>query len=124
MEQFLVEHPTDRPSSTYTVSLTGNLDLSRKEELTQRFLPLANMDVAIIDLADVGYLDSTALGCLIGLKNRMIQNGKRGVVIVAGSRPTVKKIFQICGLDRVFAMYDSVTEAQQAIKAIPNGRTS
>jgi len=96
------------------VKLAGDLDFSRKPEL-QRLLGAAeNSDIAILDLQNVTYLDSSALSSFMSLKKHMVERGKAGVVRVAGASAPLLRIFQICGLDRVFELYDSASEAQQA----------
>ncbi len=59
-------------------------------------------DVAVIDLSQVTYLDSTAIHCLIQLKNRMIGRGHAGVVKLLCPRNHVRKVFELCDLNRLF----------------------
>jgi stage II sporulation protein AA (anti-sigma F factor antagonist) len=87
------------------VVLSGELDLSVRGSLSELLRPAEDADDAIIDLSGVTYLDSTALTCLIHVKNRLIQRGG-GKVYLAGLRPQVRRIFEITHLDRIFEIID------------------
>lgn len=66
-----------------TLSFLGDLDLRCKEELGQS-------------------VDSTILGCLAALRNRMLENGGLGIVrIVQPPSPLLKKL-SLCDLNAVF----------------------
>jgi len=63
----------------------------------------------IVDLDDVGFLDSTALGVLVGaLKRARMDNGE---VRIACAQPRVLKVFEITRLDSAFDLFDTVGEA-------------
>jgi anti-sigma B factor antagonist len=60
----------------------------------------------VLDLADVGFMDSTALGLLVSLHRRL---GDR--LVVAGARPVVQRLFEITKLVTVVRTADSVDTA-------------
>lgn len=62
----------------------------------------------VLDLADVTFMDSSALGALIAAAKRM---GPTGTIAVAGLAPPVAKLFSVTRMDRVFSMNASVHEA-------------
>lgn len=90
----------------YTVvSFSGELDLSDRDRLVEALRPLAEVKAPLVDLSGVTYLDSTVLGCLIGLNKRVRQRGHRLSVIV--SEPRILKIFAMTKLNAVFDIFES-----------------
>ncbi len=66
----------------------------------------------VVDLTDVSFMDSTALGVLVGrLKLIRAQSGSLRVVV---SQERVRRVFAITGLDKVFALHATVDEALAA----------
>lgn len=55
--------------------------------------------VVHVDLADVTYLDSAGLGVLAGAHNRLIQEGRR--LVIMNPRDAVYRVFEMTGLTRV-----------------------
>ncbi len=96
------------------VKLDGDLDFSRKAPITDLLAEADNADIAIIDLAGVTYIDSSCLSCLALHKKRMHENGTAGVLRIAGASESLRRIFEICGLDKTFELYPSVEDAQNA----------
>jgi anti-sigma B factor antagonist len=93
------------------VTASGELDLSTAPELRQ-FLRQTVADGArelIVDLSDVGFLDSTTLGVLIGARNRMLETG--GTISIICPNRSVLRIFQLAGLDQVFTIHQSLADA-------------
>ena len=84
------------------VTLRGEYDIARKDELNAALAAADRADLAVIDLEHVTYLDSTAIGALIALKKRMASNGRRGDIRIEGASPTILRVFKLCALDRVF----------------------
>jgi anti-sigma B factor antagonist len=63
----------------------------------------------VVDLDDVGFLDSTALGVLVGVLKRA--RSEDGDVRIVCTQPRVRKVFEITRLDSAFDLFDSVDEA-------------
>lgn len=108
--------------TSYVVRLEGDLDFSRKPELDALLSGAENADIAIVDLERVTYLDSSVLGSLMMLKKHMIEHGTAGVVRLAGANQSLRRIFSICGLDRVFELHESVVQAEGTHTANSTGR--
>lgn len=69
----------------------------------------------VADLRDVGFLDSTGLGVLVGrLKAVRMLEGQMRVVI---TNPHVLRNFKITGLDNIFAIDADVDSSVAAISA-------
>ncbi|MCZ7663427.1 MAG: STAS domain-containing protein [Thermoleophilia bacterium] len=66
----------------------------------------------IVDLTKVGFLDSTALGVLVGgLRSIRSEDGEMRLVM---DHPHVAKMFRITGFDGMFSIYSTVAEALAA----------
>jgi anti-sigma B factor antagonist len=63
----------------------------------------------VIDLLAVDFIESTGLGALIGGRRRA--HALKGSLRLVCTEQQMLKIFRITGLDKVFAIYDSVDEA-------------
>ena|SRR5438270_1853196 len=95
-----------------TIRLAGDIDFSRKVEIELLLAKANYVDVAVIDCTDAAYLDSSGMSCLAALKKRMQENGTAAVLRIAGANDSLRRVFQICGLDKMFELYDSLAEAQ------------
>jgi len=66
----------------------------------------------ILDLCDVTFMDSSALGALISAVKRL---GPTGTIAVASMAGPVAKLFFVTRMDRVFSVNATVTDAIKAI---------
>jgi anti-sigma B factor antagonist len=90
-------------------SLQGELDLYNAEEL-RHALRTAVDDGAkriVIDLTDVEFVDSTALGVLLEARARL----GPGSLKLARPRLETRRALEVSGLDRHLPVYDSVDQA-------------
>ena len=67
---------------------------------------------AVVDLEGVDFLDSTALGVLVGAHKRFVQAG--GGLVLVCTTPRILRVLEVTGLARVFAVHDSVASAVAA----------
>lgn len=94
------------------VSVTGELDVATAPDLRARLDEAidAGSTVVIADLLGVTFLDSTALGVLIGaLKKCQAAGGDLRIVI---AEPRLLKIFEITGLTELFSLFPTLAEAE------------
>lgn len=63
----------------------------------------------VVDLQDVTFMDSTALGVLVGRLKLVRAHG--GSLRLVSSQDRVLKVFAITGLDKVFQIFATVDEA-------------
>ena len=68
----------------------------------------------IIDLGDVGFMDSSALGALIAAVKKL---GPLGTIAVASMRTPVARLFAVTKMDRVFSVNATVSDAIQKLSA-------
>ena len=83
-----------------TVSFTGELDISRAEEVERELerVEAKNPSVIVFDLRSLDFLDSTGLRLLLSADSRARREGRR-VAIVPGPE-NVHRVFRITLLDR------------------------
>ncbi|MFG2041102.1 STAS domain-containing protein [Dactylosporangium sp. NPDC048998] len=67
----------------------------------------------VVDLSAVTFMDSVTLGVLIGAYNRARETGGGLAVVCTDER--VRRVFRITGLDKVFALFDTVEAAVAAL---------
>jgi anti-sigma B factor antagonist len=89
----------------------GEVDVYTAPQLRERLTALveAGDRRVIVDLTKVEFLDSTGLGVLVGALRRL--RVVDGELILVCPQEKLLKIFRITGLDRVFALYESVDAA-------------
>jgi anti-sigma B factor antagonist len=103
----------ERIDSAHVVRLTGELDLYNADAL-RRALAEACSDGperVIVDLSEVEFIDSTALGALIEARTRM--PNRNGFILAAAGMET-RRALQISGLDRHFTLHETVADALEA----------
>jgi anti-sigma B factor antagonist len=92
------------------VKLAGELDLYNAEEVRQALQQAAaeSPQRVVVDLSEVEFIDSTALGALIEARTKL-QN-RRAFLLAAPGLET-RRALEISGLDRHFTVHESVSEA-------------
>jgi anti-sigma B factor antagonist len=106
---------SQRPGSLATVQI-----LSVKGAITfasapafQQALVAATAPRLIIDLTETPSLDSMAVGTLVRAYVSCQKAGRK--LVLVGLNYRVKNILQITGVDPLFEIYPSITEAQAAL---------
>jgi anti-sigma B factor antagonist len=104
-----------RDDGVGVVRLTGEVDMYTAPQLKQSMLGLIDDGAAkvVIDLSGVTFIDSTALGVLIGGVRRLHAAGGAMALVVA-TRP-VGRVLSITGLDRVFTIHETLEDALAAL---------
>jgi anti-sigma B factor antagonist len=108
VEFAIIRHELD--DRTSLISVKGELDLSSAPQLKWTLLDSldAGHSQLILDLSLSTFMDSTALGVLIGV-NRSLDPGGR--MAIACARTDVLHIFELSGLDGAFAIFATLGEA-------------
>lgn len=99
------------------VTVSGEVDVYTAPQLRSALEEriAAGRTALVVDLQDVGFLDSTGLGVLVGrLKGLKQVDGWLGAVC---SDERILRLFGITGLDRVLPIHDTVEEAIAAYDA-------
>lgn len=99
-----------RESGAVVVALAGELDLYNANDVREALIGLTAEEPArlVVDLAEVTFIDSTALGVLIEARSRM---ANRRAFLLAAPGMETKRALEISGLDKHFSVHDSVDQA-------------
>jgi anti-sigma B factor antagonist len=91
------------------VRLAGELDLYNAEDVRTALAEAASSSPArvVVDLSEVDFVDSTALGVLVEARARV---GEQRLVLAAPQLDT-RRTLQVSGLDRHIAVHDTVEDA-------------
>jgi anti-sigma B factor antagonist len=102
---------------SYVIGLAGEVDLYTAPEFKQQLLEVISQGArnVVVDFSDTTFIDSTTLGVLVGGVKRLRSND--GQLALVCSDRNITKIFEITGLDRVFTIYGTRTEAVDAVDA-------
>ena len=105
----------DRRDGALVVSLAGELDLYNAEEVRSGLLDACagDPDLLVVDLEQVTFIDSTALGVLVDAHRRM---GGRAKFRLAAPGLETKRALEVSGLDQHFSVHDSVADAVGAAR--------
>jgi anti-sigma B factor antagonist len=93
--------------------LSGELDFGTAPRVRDAVVRLATdgARLAVVDLSEVEFLDSTGLGVLVGCLKRFRTLGGDLRLVITTDR--IRKVFEITGLLGAFGIYDSVAAAVQ-----------
>ena len=102
------------------VTLEGEMDaftcVPAREKLHD-LIETRAIEVLILDLEGVAFIDSMGLGLLISCLKRLRE--KNGRLVLSGASPRVEKILKLTQLDRVFERYPSRAEALLSVAPSP-----
>lgn len=92
------------------------LDASKAPALREALIELIarGHQSIIIDLGEVAFMDSSALGALISAVKKL---GPVGTIAVASMRAPVARLFSVTKMDRVFAVHPTVSDAVRSLAA-------
>ena len=116
-------HPSSHsPAIRSTTSATswpssGEIDLFTAPELKSALGEAleSGQTRIVVDLTNTTFLDSTALGVLIGAVKRL--RSRDGVLTIVNIDANIAKTFEITGLDQIFTIRPTRDEAVEALDA-------
>lgn len=96
------------------LSVSGEVDIATSSALREALVEAIEKGsgVVIVDLLQVGFLDSSGLGVLISGLKRAKERG--GDFLLVCSSDDVLKVLRITGLTKVFSIHNTVSEAVSA----------
>jgi anti-sigma B factor antagonist len=100
----------ERQGDACVVRLGGELDLYNAPQVRQALAEAAAEAPTriVVDLSEVEFIDSTALGVLIEARTRL---ANRRAFLLAAPGLETRRALEISGLDRHFTVHESVSEA-------------
>jgi anti-anti-sigma factor len=108
-----IEILTGSRDDVHIIKLSGPLTI-------QNFFEFQNLSrqklsgVLIVDLTGVVYIDSAALGCLIGIHLSREKSGSKYAFVGVNER--AKSLFKMSGVDRLFVSYSTIDDAEVALE--------
>jgi anti-sigma B factor antagonist len=102
--------PRDRKQGVWSViEVAGELDLSNVSDLEARLAEQLRVDPHVaVDLSGVTFMDSSALGALVGALKRAREHD--GDVILVGAGGSPRRVLEITGLDKAFTLVASLSD--------------
>ena len=100
----------ERDNGTSVVRLAGELDLYNAEVVREALFAAAaeEPERLVVDLSEVQFVDSTALGVLIEARSKL---ANRQAFLLAAPGLETRRALEISGLDRHFAIHPTVDAA-------------
>jgi anti-sigma B factor antagonist len=103
--------------ATLTVTeLAGDAGATRLSDLLYELGQCGTRHV-VLDIQNVQFMDSGCLGCLVEALNMMSSSG--GKIALANADHSVKSLFRLTRLDRVFPIAKDVMSALVAVEGKP-----
>lgn len=79
----------------HVITLHGDLDLANARRVRDVLVDVAGSTV-VVDLADLGFLDSSGIAALLGARSRILASGNQ--FQVRGARGIVRRVLEVTGL--------------------------
>jgi anti-sigma B factor antagonist len=107
----VVEEPSGPGDGWSVARVAGEVDIATAPKLREQLLAAVSRHGprVVLDLTDVGFLDSTGLGVIVGVLKRTRTLG--GDLRLVCPNPTIRRVFEITALDRTMPLADTVDEA-------------
>jgi anti-sigma B factor antagonist len=106
----------DADAEVRVARLLGEVDLHSAASLGEKLDTLiANDSKIVLDLDEVGFLDSTGLGVLVAARTNAVESG--GAFVLVCTQPRILKLFAITGLQNVFTFHENVSNAVAALNS-------
>ncbi len=87
---------------TARLRVRGVFDFSLHEDFRHALETLNGANACVVDLSGVEALDSSALGMLLVLRDRLGGDGAR--VRITGAAPGIRRVLEISRFDKLFEM--------------------
>ena len=102
-----------RNDDSIVVRLAGEIDLYNAAAVREALLECCaeSPERLIVDLSEVKFIDSTALGVLIEARTRL---ANRRAFLLAAPGLETRRALEISGLDRHFSVHETLDAAQTA----------
>ncbi len=106
----------DGPGGTTVLRLGGLVKVGETVRELERTLDRAASEGTgdvVLDLTDLEYLDSTAVGILVGALHRLKSENRE--LVLVNPRDRIAGLLRVANLDSLFEIHGSVAEALEAI---------
>ncbi len=98
-----IETRLDASTKTLTINISGRFDFGIHQDFRKATEQAeSGVSTIIVDMGRVDYLDSSALGMLLVLRDKVGES--KSAVRLKGAKPDVKKILAIANFDKLFTV--------------------
>ena len=101
--------------SFVTLKFSGSLSneyVDHANKALRKYLDVKTKDI-VVDMSDVSFLCSAALGLLFSSLNEAKENGRK--FIVCGIREDIHELFVITGVDRHLPIFENIESAESSL---------
>ena len=108
----LYRHSKSGTVNVVDLSLPHALDIDEFDRLNESMLELVRSEAEgqwVIDLSQLDYMGSAALGLLVNLRQQIKQSGGR--LVLCGLSPRMMLIFKTCCMEKLFRIVKSRKDA-------------
>jgi anti-sigma B factor antagonist len=100
------------------VSMPAELDVTNAAQLRAALLSASRQcATVVVDMSQTAFCDSASLSALLGARQRAMADGGEVRLVIATTQ--VLRIFALTGVDRLFPIFTSLTEALGSVPASP-----
>ena len=106
------------------LSVGGDLDVVGAPDMRQAVVTAVaeGSRLLALDLSELDFVDSFGLGAVVGALKRVRQRGGELALVCPSSR--IRRVFEICDLDRILALHDSMDTLSELSAVVSDGATS
>lgn len=103
MRKMSISYKYDASSKTLELKISGRLDFASHQVFSEAYQsePSESIDQYVLDLSELSYLDSSALGMLLLLKDYA---KKTATILLSNCSSDVYKIFEISNFNQLFTV--------------------
>ena len=107
---------SEKPPWT-VLSVGGDLDVVGAPDLRQAVVTAVaeGSRLLALDLSQLDFVDSFGIGAVVGALKRLRQRG--GDLALVCPSPRIRRVFEICDLDRILALHDSMNSFDRVAAA-------
>lgn len=118
MSNDLIRHSTERSVHIVELCLPDGMDSSDIDRLNEGLNELFAVDRPntrwILDLAEVAYMGSSALGLMVNIRHKIKTQGGR--LALCNMNPQLLQVFKACCLERLFTISKTREDAHRTLK--------
>ncbi|MCY3650660.1 MAG: STAS domain-containing protein [Acidimicrobiaceae bacterium] len=106
------------------LSVGGELDVVGAPDMRQAVVTAVaeGSRLLALDLSELDFVDSFGLGAVVGALKRVRQRGGELALVCPSSR--IRRVFEICDLDRILALHDSIDTLSELSAVVSDGAAS
>lgn len=93
----------DAGTQTLVIRVSGRFDFGVHQDFRKATeLVTQEIKTIVVDMANTDYVDSSALGMLLVLRDKVGDN--KSAVLIKSAKPDVRKILEIANFDKLFTL--------------------